>query len=199
VGVAHHIAQRTQLEKTVLLYKHPPRWDIMLKAVADTLPEAISFCHSAYAAPTHLKYGTNLIQSAEGVQQGDPFGPLLFCLTVHPLLSSLLSPMAFGYLDDFTLGGPADIVASDVEMVRAESGKLGLYLNERKCELIGPMETEVPITLRTFIRVAPGDVTLLGSPLIPGPAMDSSHKARCEDPVMLSLGLGLGLALRTSF
>ena len=31
--------------------------------------------------------GGETIQSKEGVQQGDPLGPLLFCLTVHKLVS----------------------------------------------------------------------------------------------------------------
>jgi len=33
-----------------------------------------------------------------------PMGPLLFCYTVHPLLSSLTYDVILGYLDDFTLG-----------------------------------------------------------------------------------------------
>jgi len=50
----------------------------------------------------------------EGPQQGDPLGPLLFCNTIQPLLSSLNSELNLGYLDDMTAAGPADTVASDV-------------------------------------------------------------------------------------
>jgi len=37
--------------------------------------------------------------SQEGPQQGDPLGPLLFCNTIHPLLTSLGSVL-LGYMDD---------------------------------------------------------------------------------------------------
>ena len=50
----------------------------------------------------------------EGIQQGDPLGPLLFCLCVHPLLESIIAPLCIGYMDDLTLGGPAPMVSQAV-------------------------------------------------------------------------------------
>ena len=38
----------------------------------------------------------------------------MFCNTIQPLLSSLSSELNLGYLDDVTLAGAADTVASDV-------------------------------------------------------------------------------------
>ena len=58
------------------------RRDIMLKTVAAELPELYKFCHLSYGSTTTLKFGGDLICSEEGVQQGDPLGPLLFSLTV---------------------------------------------------------------------------------------------------------------------
>ena len=63
------------------------RRDRMLAAVKDLVSELYSFIISAYGIPSHLFCGEHLIESAEGVQQGDPLGPLLFCLTIHPLAS----------------------------------------------------------------------------------------------------------------
>ena len=48
----------------------------------------LAFVHSAYSTSSSLwGGGGETIQSKEGVQQGDPLGPLLFCLTVHKLVS----------------------------------------------------------------------------------------------------------------
>ena len=48
----------------------------------DAAPDIFKFMHSAYER--HF-CGDHIIQSA-GVQQGDPLDPLLFCLSIHPLV-----------------------------------------------------------------------------------------------------------------
>ena len=71
------------------------RRDKMLLAVKDHAPGLLAFVHSAYStSSTLLGVGVGgggrmeeTIQSKEGVQQGDPLGPLLFGLTVHKLHS----------------------------------------------------------------------------------------------------------------
>ena len=62
--------------------------DVMLFAVAENMPDICRFCHIAYDKPTHLKFFGHTILSQEGAQQGDPLGPLLFCLSIHSLLLS---------------------------------------------------------------------------------------------------------------
>ena len=84
----------------------------MLNAVALHIPEIFKFCHSAYGEPTVLKFNSRFISSQEGVQQGDPLGPLLFCLAIHPILTSLSSDLVVGYLDDITLGGDEQTLAA---------------------------------------------------------------------------------------
>ncbi len=81
------------------------RRDVMLRAVADQVPGIYKFCLLSYGGPTELKFGDHIICSEEGAQQGDPLGPLLFCLAVHPLLTSLRSDLRVAYMDDVTLGG----------------------------------------------------------------------------------------------
>ena len=61
--------------------------DVILRAVSDNVPELYRFCHLAYSSDSILKFGQFTIMSQEGVQQGDPLGPLLFCLSVHPILT----------------------------------------------------------------------------------------------------------------
>ena len=55
--------------------------------------------------------------SREGVQQGDPLGPLFFCLTIHELTIQLESDLCMFYLDDGTLGGSPDEVLRDLRLV----------------------------------------------------------------------------------
>jgi len=51
--------------------------------------------------------------SEEGAQQGDPLGPLYFCLVFKELLESLQSELVLGYLDDLVVGDTAEIVLTD--------------------------------------------------------------------------------------
>ncbi len=61
-----------------------------------------------YANVGHLVYQmgeeTVLINSEEGVHQGDPLGPVLFSLTMHPVLKQLQlqhnKVQVLAYLDD---------------------------------------------------------------------------------------------------
>ena len=77
----------------------------MLSAAQSLFPALYSFVHSTYAAPSILMWGNRTITSAEGVQQGDPLGPLLFCLILHQRSLHLKSEFQALYLDDVTLGG----------------------------------------------------------------------------------------------
>ena len=77
----------------------------MLEAVQSFAPIIYPFIHSAYSSPSMLFCEDKTIDSAEGVQQGDPLDPLLFCLTIHQLCSHLKSELCIFYLDDGTLGG----------------------------------------------------------------------------------------------
>ena len=80
------------------------RRDKMLEAVQRLAPSIYPFVHSVYSSPS-LFWSDKIIQSSEGVQQGDPLGPLLFCLTIQHVCSLLKSELCIFYLDDGTLGG----------------------------------------------------------------------------------------------
>ena len=54
------------------------RRDAVLEAVALHVPELLAFTKSAYGAPSILQFGDEQVLSEEGVQQGDPLGPLFF-------------------------------------------------------------------------------------------------------------------------
>ena len=62
------------------------RRDKMLEAVLDKALSVFPLAHCAYSTHSFLYCGQrDVIISSEGVQQGDPLGPLLFCLAIHHL------------------------------------------------------------------------------------------------------------------
>src|SRR6218665_2703648 len=68
----------------------------MMSAVNSLIPEIAPYCHLAYAEKSQLQYRSFTIQSEVGPQQGDPLGPLLFCLPLQPILVKLSPPLVFG-------------------------------------------------------------------------------------------------------
>ena len=61
------------------------RRDRILEPVASILPELYNFTYSSYADHPIIHFGEHTITSDEGVNQGDPLGPLELFLTLHPL------------------------------------------------------------------------------------------------------------------
>lgn len=109
--------------------------DNMLSSVLSLCPSLYPLVYSSYSSSSSLFWGNEVIPSAEGVQQGDPLGPLLFCLSLHRFLRRLTSPFCVGYLDDISLGGPVSSLLSDLTVVK-EAESVGLVLNSKKSEII---------------------------------------------------------------
>ena len=159
------------------------RRDKMLSAVKDVAPNLFRFVYSAYARPSSLYCGNHVISSAEGVQQGDPLGPLLFCLTIHPIVSRLKSCFTVFYLDDVSLGGPVQDVLSDLRLVEEEAAKLGLQLNYSKLELIcdDPSSRDEMLLEAPSLRcVSCAQATLLGTPIGDITSVDDSVQEKVE-------------------
>ena len=112
------------------------RRDTMLEAVHDLAPAIFPFVHSAYSTPSSLFWGSKHIQSAEGVQQGDPLGPLLFCLSIHQFCSQMKSEFCVSCLDDVTIGGSVEDISHDLQLVVGMASQLGLHLSKEKSEII---------------------------------------------------------------
>ena len=138
----------------------------MLIQVSELAPELLPFVHSAYSAPSTLLWGETPLQSSEGVQQGDPLGPLLFCLAIHPLIEKLTSEFVVFYLDDGSLGGRVGEVLRDLQTVEGAAEELGLQLNRRKSEVIGHNSASLESLLAAAPELkvtSPEQATLLGS------------------------------------
>src|SRR5213080_4400587 len=121
------------------------------------------------------------IMSQEGAQQGDPLGPLLFCLSIHPMLSSLASKLVVGYLDDITLGGDEHTLVRDIPEVNTQGQAIGLKLNSSKCEFISQSALPSDAAFGGFIELQSLNSTLLGAPLNSGSAMDDALSVRCSE------------------
>ena len=103
-----------------------------------------------------------------GPQQGDPLGPLLFCLPLQTALLKLTSPLAFGFLDDISLGGPAASVAADMASLEVDCADLGLALNRSKCELMAKdLHHVTNDPFAQFARVDEGVDLLVRRPALP--------------------------------
>jgi hypothetical protein len=144
------------------------RRDCMLEAVAEHFPELMAFASCSYNDSSALSFGSFSLESAEGPQQGDPLGPLYFCITVHKLLSSLTSEFVVGYLDDISFGDSTETAIKDFLQLETEASKLGLLLNRSKCEVVGASKESLQLLNEMNIVVTAtkmSDATLLGVPL----------------------------------
>ena len=105
------------------------RRDAVLETVATKMPDLYRFVRSSLACSSKLIYGTCIIESAEGSQQGDPLSGLEFCETVHPTLSEGSSRINLGFVDDFNLEGRVSNVAKDFQRIIDAQATTGLVLN----------------------------------------------------------------------
>ena len=107
----------------------------MLKAVEILAPTIYPFVHSLTSSPFSLVWGDKTISSSEGVQQGDPLGALLFCLSIHHHCTFLSAEFCVMYLDNITLGGSMAKIGHDLEVIEILA-EVALCLNTQKSEII---------------------------------------------------------------
>ena len=144
---------------------------VMLQAIKDKFPLFYPFIWQSYSQPTNLMFGSKIISSQSGCQQGDPLGPMLFSLALHPIIMQLSSELNLFYLDDGTLGGDPTTVLNDFRKLINISSTIGLEINPSKCEIFSCSTLSKDI-LNSFQDIAPGlkiisrsDLTILGSPV----------------------------------
>jgi hypothetical protein len=85
-----------------------------------------------------------------------------------------LYPFTAGYLDDFSLRGPEDVVARDIENVLMHGVALRLNLHTAKCKVIRHSTYKIgAVNLVAFIQLDQVHSSLPGDPLLVGGQLDN--------------------------
>ena len=113
----------------------------VLNAVNLHFPELLSWSTWCYGQYPILWHTLSSITSESGVQQGDPLGPLLFCLVLHQVVcatatDSECASLLFHrwYIDDGVVAGPISAVLRVLSIIKDLGPPLGLHINLSKCE-----------------------------------------------------------------
>ena len=147
-----------------------------LRLVILHTPSAAQLVHALYGAQPFLTVGGQLLRSAEGTQQGDPLGGLLFCLVIQPLVMRIhvARRLDFNgwYADDGNIYGDIAEVAEAYRILVDEGPAYNFLLVKDKTSLWSP-SMDVARLKKTFdcdmdvdVQGRPDDgVVVLGSPV----------------------------------
>ena len=144
----------------------------LLPEVAKVFPDIYHHVHQMYYGFGPLVFNgghdTHLLTSQEGVHQGDPLGPALFSVTLHPFILDVQRKhptiQVLAYLDDIFLVGPLDGVLSGLDDMTSDLQQIGLTVAIEKCEMFCNDQTTASKLAQSF-RVVTSGTHILGSPI----------------------------------
>ena len=121
----------------------------LFNALMPYAPEILRFVKLCYEDSSFLIYGAFTIKSTEGFQQGDTLATFGFCL-VLPKTGTWMSKPKTGYLDDVAFADEWRTTIHDLLSIKKACEKLGLLLNEKKCEVtaFGSIKKEIERAFR---------------------------------------------------
>ena len=114
--------------------------------------------------------------------EGDPSGPLLFCLALNAPLKKVCAEFVTGYLDDVGIGDTIPRLIEQVRALETAAALIGLRLNHTKCEIIGLDQSQRSLWAASGLNFAERPVSeacLLGAPLTLA-GTDEALKHSCE-------------------
>ena len=160
--------------------------EAMFREIRQHIPSLSAWMESCYSCQPLLLLGNDSIRSCCGVQQGDPLGPLGFALTLHPLVKTLEAEVSnlglnVWYLDDGTLMGPPDALATALHIIEKDGPPIGLHLNRGKSLLFIQEEADISqSSLPLDIPITQHGFSLLGCPIGPPDYCEEVFQARIE-------------------
>ncbi|KAL5473587.1 hypothetical protein EMCRGX_G028089 [Ephydatia muelleri] len=132
-------------------------------------PELLPWASWCYSQHPFLWHPLGCLTSEQGVQQGDPLGPLLFSLVLNILVSEISSRGDCSlnyhawYLDDGALAGPGSSVYNILAMLQELGPPLGLHVNIHKCEVFSHSSLDLfPAAIK---KSHTPNLDILGSPI----------------------------------
>ena len=148
------------------------RRDTFLWQVREHAPSLYPLMWQAYSEPSPLYHGTSEIDSATGLQQGDPAGPAVFSLAIQPIVSTITTALNVWFLDDGTLGGEVNEICANLKKIIPSMAAIGLVINPDKCEIVAPAGEVGYASITKIQQLLPGASVLsegrqnvLGAPL----------------------------------
>ncbi|KAL0205928.1 hypothetical protein P9112_001235 [Eukaryota sp. TZLM1-RC] len=123
--------------------------EAIFEVIKSDFPELSSFFYHFYGKESDLIFNSFALKSSSGVKQGDPLGPLLFCLAIHKTLNIIKqkypSIKIVAYMDDISLIGSFDLLELVAQEIADSYENIGLHLNASKCLLIGSSAQDLVI------------------------------------------------------
>ena len=144
----------------------------LLPEVKKAFPDIYHHAHQMYSGFGPLVFNdgqdTHLLTSQEGVHQGDPLGPALFSVALHPFILGLQQNhptiQVLAYLDDIFLVGPLEGVLSGLDDMKSDLQQIGLTVAIEKCEMFCNGQITSSELVQSF-RVVTSGIHILGSPI----------------------------------
>ena len=142
----------------------------LLQEVASHFPELYGHVKQMYGQSSPLLYfnghNTCIIESQEGVHQGDPLGPALFSLVIQPIICKAQemhsATTVLAYLDDIFVVGPSAQAENLLVELKSDLNSINLNICDRKCEFYLPSNTSESVS---SVRVTTLGVDILGVPV----------------------------------
>ena len=128
--------------------------EAVLQATHNNFPSLSRWASWCYGNASNLRFGKSSVQSASGVQQGDPLGPLPFSAAIQPLAQEARQQvdLAVFSLDDGCLAGDLAAVSSALSLLhqRWPSDSNSTSRSVSYCELVAVGQTPVAATQHHF-------------------------------------------------